>query len=192
MKKILQPLALLCCLILATGLASCGKDEPGTVSKKYAEWKEKNDRWLVEQQNRLDEHGNNYYTAVTAAWDPAAVVYMHWLNDRSLTQGNPQPYYTSTVDVKYTGKTYDGEEFDSSTYVTTPAVGVMRTKLTAVVEGWAIALTAMHVGDHCEVIVPYNVGYGSSAMNTIIPYSMLVFDIELVGIPKLERVQAHK
>ena len=44
----------------------------------------------------------------------------------------------------------------------------------------------MHIGDSCRVIIPYIVGYGTTASGDIKPFSTLQFDIKLVGIPKYE------
>ena len=185
MKKI--PFLILCLmLVLPLAITSCEEDVNG-VNKKYAAWKKSNDDWLLTQQNRKNADGTNYYTEVVAPWDPSAKVYMHWYNDRALTADNPMPYFTSTVDVKYKGMLYNDEPFDSSYLRTTPAVGVFRTQLgDNVIEGWSMALCAMHVGDSCRVLIPYQLGYGASGYSTIDPYSVLQFDLKLVGIPKLE------
>ena len=48
-----------------------------------------------------------------------------------------------------------------------------------------IALTHMHVGDSCTVIIPYQQGYGSTKRSsTLLPYSALKFDVRLVDIYK--------
>ncbi len=186
MKKI--PFLLMCLmLVLPLAVASCGDDADDGVSKKYAAWKKSNDEWLLTQQNRKNADGTDYYEEVVAPWDHSAKVYMHWYTDRKATAENPKPYYTSTVDVKYKGMLYNDEPFDSSYQRTSPAVGVFRTQLgDDVIEGWSIALCAMHVGDSCRVVIPYNVGYGTMGFLTIDPYSVLQFDLKLVGIPKLE------
>ena len=55
-------------------------------------------------------------------------------------------------------------------------------------KGWVIALTNMRVGDHCEVIIPQDCGYGASyTSDVLLPYSTLVFDIKFRGIPGLEK-----
>ena len=94
--------------------------------------------------------------------------------------------YTSTVDVKYIGHLYDGTAFDSSYINTYPADSIYRTTLSSVIEGWTIALTNMHVGDSCEVLIPYQHAYGSSEHGDIKPYSALQFNIKLVYIPGYE------
>ena len=82
---------------------------------------------------------------------------------------------------------YDGTPRDSS-YNLTAQYGdsIFRTKLTGVVSGWPIAITKMHIGDSCRVVVPHTQGYGIYDYGTIKGYSTLVFDIKLVGIPYYE------
>ena len=156
-------------------LNSCLGD---SVEDKYKEWRENNDAWYARQAQ------SGQYAVVTASWDPSAQVLMRWHNDTMLTKNNLKPLITSTTDVKYHLNLYDGTPVDSSYLLTSPADSVYRSLVTANVEGWMIALTHMHVGDSCTVIVPYQQGYGSTARSSINPYSNLIFDIKLVDIPK--------
>ena len=171
--------------VMAGAFTSCFFDDDDNLGK-YADWYEANVAWY-EQQANLMVGNQKFYTPVTAVWDPAAEVLMHWFNDTNLTKNNLKPSYSSQVDVKYHLRLYDGTAVDSSYLSTSPADSIYRTRLSSVVEGWAIALTHMHIGDSCRVIVPYNVGYGSSGVNSIKPYSTLQFDIKLVGIPAYEK-----
>jgi FKBP-type peptidyl-prolyl cis-trans isomerase FklB len=41
----------------------------------------------------------------------------------------------------------------------------------------------MHVGDSVEVVIPYQLGYGTTITGSIPPYSMLKFNMRLVDIP---------
>lgn len=186
MKKF--PFILIAFILVCSFLTSCFKDDDPNRGK-YADWKKANDAWLLDQANLIDEKtGGNYYTQVVAKWDNNSKVYIHWYNDTMLTKGNLKPYYTSMVDVKYKGMLYDNTPFDSSYLRTSPAAGVYRTRLGAnVIEGWNVALTHMHVGDTCRVLVPQNVGYGSNGSGSVIkPFSALIFEIKLVDIYKLE------
>lgn len=183
MKKL--PLILFLISALFAGFASCSSEEEDTW-KEYKEWREANESWLLEQADRLDENGNNYYTKLVPVWNKDAYVYIHYFNDRKETAGNLSPLFTSTVDVKYIGHLYDGTAFDSSYLNTSPADSIFRTQLSEVVVGWTIALSDMHVGDSCEVLIPYQYAYGASATGSIKPYSALQFNIKLVDIPGYE------
>ena len=163
-------------VMAVTMLDSClGK----SIEDEYKDWREKNVEWFERQQ------ASGQYTLVTAARDPSAKTLMRWHNDTMLTRNNLKPLITSTTDVKYHLRLYDGTPVDSSYYMTSPADSIYRAMVNANVEGWMIALTRMHVGDSCTVIVPYEQGYGSlKKTDVLVPYSTLVFDIKLVDIYK--------
>ena len=163
-------------IVAITMLDSClGK----TIEDEYEDWREDNDAWFQKQMS------SGQYTVLTAAWDPSAKTLIRWHNDTMLTKGNLKPLITSTVDVKYHVSLYNGTPIDSSYYLTSPADSIYRSQLNQNVEGWMIALTHMHVGDSCTVIIPYQQGYGSNKKSDVlIPYSTLVFNLKLVDIYK--------
>lgn len=168
----------------AVSMVSCVDD---TTEDKYKEWRNANQAWLKTQTQMLDEKGNPFYTAVVPVWDPEAKVYVHWFNDPEKTKDNLSPLYTSTIDVKYIGRIYTGEAFDSSYVSTSPADSVRRFALNNTIEGWGAALTRMHIGDSCRILIDYPQGYGIYSMGDIIkPYSVLQFDVKLVDIYKYE------
>ncbi|MBD5228594.1 MAG: FKBP-type peptidyl-prolyl cis-trans isomerase [Bacteroidales bacterium] len=165
------------------GLASsCGDDDNTDVWKEYADYREANDAFMAEQEALTDASGKAVYTKVIPAWNKNAYVLMRWFNDTTATEGNLRPLYTSTVDVKYYGRTYDDEPFDSSYLSLAPADSVVRFQVNGVVTGWAIAMERMHVGDSVEVLVPYAFGYGATAQGIIKPFSSLKFNIKLVNV----------
>jgi len=173
-------------MVLGATFTSCFSDNDDN-SDEYGDWMKANQAWYNEQEV-LTVDGQRFYTTVTAPWDPAAEVLIHWFNDTNLTKNNLKPLYTSQVDVKYYLRLYDGTAIDSSYESTSPADSLFRCRLNSgVIEGWAIALPKMHIGDSCRVIIPYNVGYGTSTAGNINPYSTLQFDIKLVGIPAYEK-----
>lgn len=185
MKKILL---ILLALPLVCSFFACSDDEEQNTWETYKDWREDNEAWLLEQAAREETPGKAYYTRVVPSWNSGVYVLMHWFNDREQTKDNLVPLLTSTVDVKYHGRLYNDEPFDSSYLRTEPADSIFRTKLTAVVEGWAIALQHMHVGDSVEVVIPQNLGYGASGSGQYIkPYSALIFGIKLVDINKYEK-----
>lgn len=174
MKKFFYTVIL--AIVALTMLDSCLGEN---VYDEYKDWRENNDAWY--QQQSLSGH----YTTAIAPWDPSAQVLIHWHNDTMLTRGNLKPLITSTVDVKYHLKRYDGVSVDSSYLNSSPADSIYRSLINSNVEGWMIALTRMHVGDSCTVIVPYQQGYGSAKMSDLLlPFSNLIFDIKLVDIYK--------
>lgn len=162
-------------------LAGCGVGNKSNTWEEYADWRHANDAWL-----ETKEAQTGYYRKVVPDWDPTAFVLIHYFNDRTKTMNNLSPLPTSTVDVKYHGRNYADEPFDSSYRMTTYGDSIFRTQANKVIIGWTIALTDMRVGDSCEVIVPYRQGYGGNGSTSIKPYSHLVFGIKLVDIPNYE------
>ena len=152
-----------------------------TIEDEYKDWREFNDAWFQQQV------ASGQYTKLTACWDPSSQVLIRWHNDTMLTRDNLKPLITSTVDTKYLLRLYNGTRIDSS-YTSSSATledSIYRSVVNQNVEGWMIALTHMHVGDSCTVIIPYKQGYGSSKRSDdLLPYSNLIFDLKLVDIYK--------
>jgi len=73
----------------------------------------------------------------------------------------------------------DGTVFDSSVARNTPAsFGVNQ-----VIKGWVEALQLMPVGSKWKLYIPQELAYGAQgAGQTILPYSALVFEVELLDI----------
>ena len=179
MKKLFSISAAI--IIMATALSSCGDD--GNSWTDYKEWREANNNWYPEQLQRTNPDGTPYYTLLSPAWSPKSGVLIHYFNDRSLTAANLSPMLTSKVTVKYRGHLYNGVGFDSTTV---DSDSVRTFPLSGTIGGWKIALQDMHVGDTCEIIVPYGQGYGSQGSTNISAYSALQFNIRLTDIPAYE------
>ena len=165
-------------------LNSCGDDDDN--SNPYAEWADANAEWLSECENKLNPDGTAYYRRLRAPWDATTYVLIHYF-------GTPnteplRPLYTSTVDVAYKVYTCDNVCFDSSDNIIAPTPGALRVTLSSdgIITGWPIALTDMHVGDSCEVIIPYQMAYGVTGFQSVKPYSNLRFNMRLVDIPYYE------
>lgn len=169
-------------LLGASIMTSCLKDD----SDPYEEWRNTNNTWLDQQMSLKNHDGSPYYEKVGAVWNPNAYVLMHWHNDRSLTAKNLVPLSTSTVDIKYHLRDCQGAPKDSSYLRATPADSIFRSRVNESIEGWVIGVTNMHVNDSVTMIVPYQYGYGAAQRGSILPYSVLVFDLKLKGIPGYE------
>ena len=169
--------------ILIGLLVGCTDSEYSDVYTQYADWRKANDAWLNEQANLRNPDGSLVYSKVTPAWNSNSYVLMRFLNDTELTKDNLVPLYTSTVAVKYIGRLYDDTPFDSS-YKMPDSVYV--TTSSTVISGWRIALANMHVGDSCEVIIPYGEAYNAGGSGLVVPFSCLKFNMKLVDIPYYE------
>ena len=88
-----------------------------------------------------------------------------------------RPQSTDTVKVYYTGKLINGTVFDG----TSPGLPASM-KLNSVIQGWIEALLLMREGDHWQLVIPPNLGYGARSMGDglIPPNQTLWFDIRLV------------
>ena len=89
------------------------------------------------------------------------------------------PTAEDTVKVDYVGTLIDGTEFDSSIKRGEPVTFPVG----QVIPGWTEALQQMQVGSKHRVVIPAELAYGEAGAPPVIePNSVLVFEIELLGI----------
>jgi len=88
-----------------------------------------------------------------------------------------RPQRTDTVKVYYTGKLINGVIFDG----TSPGLPASL-RLNSVIQGWIEALLLMREGDHWQLVIPPNLGYGvrGSQDGSIPPNQTLIFDLKLL------------
>jgi len=81
------------------------------------------------------------------------------------------------VRVYYTGRLINGVIFDG----TEPGLPASF-KLNSVIPGWIEALQLMREGDHWQLVIPPNLGYGvrGAGDGMIPPNQVLVFDLKLL------------
>lgn len=94
----------------------------------------------------------------------------------------PMPTDESRVKVNYHGTLIDGTVFDSSIQRKEPVVFPVN----GVIKGWTEALKLMPVGSKFKIYVPQQLAYGSQDRGAIKPFSMLIFEVELLSIEKAE------
>lgn len=97
-----------------------------------------------------------------------------------LSEGNNDgrhPSPRSIITAHYTGKTINGKKFDSSR-----GGAPLAMRLSDLIDGWIVAMQHMCIGDHWEVYIPAEMGYGKFSQPGIPGGSTLIFDIELMGI----------
>jgi FKBP-type peptidyl-prolyl cis-trans isomerase len=96
-----------------------------------------------------------------------------------LTEGNgPKPSISDTVQVHYHGTLIDGTVFDSSYEQGFP----VEFPLFRVIPGWTEGLQLMNVGSKYKLYIPQELGYGPGGAGSIPPYSVLIFEVELLDI----------
>ncbi|MBP7497021.1 MAG: FKBP-type peptidyl-prolyl cis-trans isomerase [Bacteroidales bacterium] len=96
------------------------------------------------------------------------------------TGKGPKPSAMDKVEVHYEGRLINGTIFDSSYERKEPA----SFQVTGVIKGWTEALQLMNVGSEWELYIPENLAYGDKQMGKILPYSTLIFKVELLSIKK--------
>jgi FKBP-type peptidyl-prolyl cis-trans isomerase len=89
-----------------------------------------------------------------------------------------------TVFVHYTGRLTDGKKFDSSVDRGEPIDFVLGQG--RVIKGWEKGIVGMKLGERRQLTIPPELGYGSKSVGNglIPPNSVLLFDVELVGIKR--------
>lgn len=91
----------------------------------------------------------------------------------------PKPTATSRVTCHYHGTLIDGRIFDSSVQRGQPATF----PLNQVIPGWTEGVQLMSQGSKYRFFIPSNLGYGNRQVGSDIgPNSVLIFDVELLGI----------
>ena len=102
------------------------------------------------------------------------------LQYKVLVAGNgPVPKATDKVKVKYEGRLLDGTVFDSTEKHGGEPISFRPSE---VIKGWTEALTMMPVGSKWQLYIPQELAYGSRATGDIPPFSVLIFDVEVVEI----------
>lgn len=97
-----------------------------------------------------------------------------------LTEGTgAKPTAANRVTCHYHGTLIDGRIFDSSVQRGQPATF----PLNQVIAGWTEGLQYMSIGSKYRFFIPSALGYGNRQVGSDIgPNSVLIFDVELLGI----------
>jgi FKBP-type peptidyl-prolyl cis-trans isomerase FklB len=90
----------------------------------------------------------------------------------------PRPTVSNRVKCHYHGTLTNGDVFDSSVERGAP----ITFSLNEVIQGWQEALQLMTVGSKWKLYVPSDMGYGDRNNGKIPGGSVLVFEVELLGI----------
>lgn len=177
-------------LMLAMLFASC---EETKEAGKFDNWRVRNDAFIDSLQNVYDtkpDHGGLKY--LVPMMDLNVKIFYKELVAKD---SGASPLYTESVKVYYQGFFIFGERFDGNFTGTEPNLDFNRPSTYLVqtfytspqgdaVPGWADILQAMKVGERWRTYIPWQVAYGSggSRSGTILGYSTLIFDIQLLSI----------
>jgi len=101
------------------------------------------------------------------------------LQYKVITEGTgPMPKSNDVVSVNYKGTLLTGKEFDSSS----KHGGPLKRPANSLIKGWTEALQMMKVGSKWEIYLPSSLAYGDAGSMGIDPGSVLIFEMELLGI----------
>jgi FKBP-type peptidyl-prolyl cis-trans isomerase len=116
-----------------------------------------------------------------AAW-PNAITTSSGLQYVILQEGtgNETPAEGAIVKVHFTGKLLDGTKFDSSYERGRGEPIEFVVGYGQVIKGWDEAFLTMKRGEKRVLIIPANLGYGSSGKGKVRPNATMIFDVELV------------
>ena len=92
--------------------------------------------------------------------------------------GSQHPDASDKVKVHYHGTLIDGTVFDSSVDRGEP----ISFGLNQVIKGWTEGLQLMVVDEKTRLFIPSTLGYGNRSAGKIEPGSVLIFDVQLLGI----------
>jgi FKBP-type peptidyl-prolyl cis-trans isomerase FkpA len=128
----------------------------------------------IDQTEADDQAINSYLTSnnLTATKDPSG---LYWIMTAEGTGTSPTA--ASTVEVKYKGSLLNGTVFDQ-----TAADKTFTYPLSGLILGWQIGIPMMKEGGKAKLLIPSQLGYGSSNLGVIPPNSVLIFDIELIDV----------
>lgn len=183
------------CGILAGVMTACSEND-GELSE-YPDWQRRNVEYFDSIYKVALENSDGKWDTIRA-WSlnenadrlaPSDYVVVH---KEETGTGSGCPVYTDSVVVHNLGKllpstnypkgyviekSYEGD-FDDYNPLTAHA---KKWYVGGLIDGYTTALMKMHVGDRWRVYVPYTLAYGTADYNSIPGYSVLVWDIKLLG-----------
>ena len=193
-KKILFALSFVFALI---GFSSCSENKE---ENEYENWQAKNDHFIdsICSEARLGRDG---WTMIRAYNLSDSIVQndknSYYIYVQKLVEGDGvgHPEFRDSVRVHYSGhllpsrsyasgylfeKSYSSTELNETTDVP-KLFGV-----NGLIVGFSTAVMHMVEGDRWKVVIPYYLGYGSSASGKIPGYSTLIYEMELAKIYKYQ------
>lgn len=95
------------------------------------------------------------------------------------TPGNgPQVQDGDSIVVKYKGTFLDGGVFDPGNQ----PIKMIYSKNMPLIQGWVKILGTMSQGEKVRVLIPSKLAYGGRGAGQIMPYTPLIFDMELLSV----------
>lgn len=175
MKKF-WPIALMF-LCLAV-VSSCGKDDDDVVVDEV---------WKLQNEEAFQAIASDpAYTELKSLGNDGSVYY------QVMKEGTNKMeiFFSDSVRIYYTGRYYDGEVFDSKEPpYDSPLLMTVYPGKDGMIQGLALAVQYLHIGDRWNVWIPQQLANGADGMkNTstgevlIKGYSTLNFEVEVVSV----------
>lgn len=98
-----------------------------------------------------------------------------------------KPELGDRIKVKYTGKTIDGEVFDSTDKNNKGEAIEFVLQEGSLIQGWVEGVQLMSKGGKYELYIPADLAYGESGSGDIEPNEALIFEMELIDVTKGEK-----
>ncbi|MFC4666220.1 FKBP-type peptidyl-prolyl cis-trans isomerase [Falsiporphyromonas endometrii] len=137
-------------------------------------------KWRAENDEAFESYAKKPGFKKVGVDGVTSYIYMNWLKNGD---GKVHPISTSRVYVHYeTYQLVNGTKLDGNFGQLKPALFEMNRGSKSVVEGFAMALQNMVVGDETEFVVPWILAYGDQRNGSIQPYSALRFKVTLDSI----------
>lgn len=96
-----------------------------------------------------------------------------------------RPLQNSKVEYAYSLSLISGEKVEVDQVMEATILDRENTSATPLIRGMQLALQHMTVGEEWEVVIPWQLGYGSYSMSSIPAYSTLIFEVKLLKISEL-------
>ncbi len=102
---------------------------------------------------------------------------LYYFIRKAVEEDVEKPNANSNVEVSYAGYLTNGQQFDRNT------AGITF-NLQDVITGWTEGLQLFKVGERGTLFIPSHLGYGAAGNTGIPGNAVIIFDINLLAIPK--------
>lgn len=170
---------------------SCSTDDNSTGIDE--EWKAYNEQQIADLVKEINAGTSEYQTRESES--KAASIYFRYIDDyddeitktiSTKITDTETPYYTDSVAYRCEG-TFLWNDGTEHIFQSDNNGSISRARVSSHIDGFTTMLQHMHKGEQVEVIMPYQLGYGTSGLisgtTTIVPaYTTLKFKIYLIDI----------
>lgn len=182
--------ALFALMLLGTTMfiTSCSNDDDDDTDQNWITFQDAEFQKVATntaQYTKLKSQSDNGYVY----WQPSTVITDSDVSSRITAQGTPE--FTDTVVIRYEGwyvdqqgKKYifDSTESPSLSNTSNPNKTPVQFAVNGLIDGFSTLLQDMKVQDERLVVIPQQLGYGSSKTSYIPAYTTLWFRVKLVKI----------